>query len=280
MDIHNPHDSFVRSWLSRPDQLEAFLRSYLPADVVSLFDPSTLVIHDGTYIDEEHQKHFSDIAATVDIRRSKAHVYILVEHKSYNDPWALLQILRYMVQTWTRDSKESGSRTLVPIIPILFYHGEAKTIRTSFPELFPPDGAPALKAYQPRFLCDVFNLTTLSDDQIKGPPEQEAALWALKYARTQTEIALRALDRLVQTVGEALLRHPSFKDIELYLMASSEMSPEQIIDKINASITNLYLKEDIMSTAEMLISRGEARGEARGKQEEKPEIARLPPYVD
>ena len=80
--------------------------------------------------------------------------------------------------------------------------------------------------------------------------------------------------------GEAPLKHPSFKDIELYLMASSEMSPEQIIDKINASITNLYLKEDIMSTAEMLISRGEARGEARGKQEEKPEIARLPPYVD
>jgi len=33
------------------------------------------------------------------------------------------------------------------------------------------------------------------------------------------------------------------------------MSPEQIIDKINASITNLYLKEDFMSTAEILIAR-------------------------
>jgi len=33
------------------------------------------------------------------------------------------------------------------------------------------------------------------------------------------------------------------------------MSPEQIIDKINASVTNLYLKEDFMSSAEMLIAR-------------------------
>jgi predicted transposase/invertase (TIGR01784 family) len=276
MDLKTPHDSFVRSFFGRPEHLAPFLELCLPPEVFALLDTNRLVVHDGTYIDDEHQKHFSDISATVGLRSpdhdgqavaTDAQVYILVEHKSSNDPWALLQILRYMVQTWTRDSKAKGTKTLVPIIPILFYHGKQPKIRTKLDELFDSHLPPALRDYQPRFLCEVFNLTALPDSAIKGPPEQEAALWAMKYARTQTDLALRALDRLVETVGDALLKTPGFKDIELYLLASTEQTPEAIIDHINTIIRNHFLKEDIMSTAELLIQKGEARGKLEGKLE-------------
>jgi hypothetical protein len=184
-----------------------------------------------------------------------------------------LQILRYMVQTWTRDSKAKGTKTLLPIIPILFYHGKQPKIHTKLEELFDRQLPLALRDYQPRFLCEVFNLTALPDNAIKGPPEQEAALWAMKYARTQTDLALRAIDRLVDTVGEALLKAPGFKDIELYLLASAEQTPEAIIDHINTIIRNHFLKEDIVSTAELLIQKGVREGEARGKLEGKLEVA-------
>lgn len=92
-------------------------------------------------------------------------------------------------------------------------------------------------------------------------------MWAMKYARIQTDLALRALDRLAETVGEALLKTPSSKDIELYLLASAEQTPEAIIDHINIIIRNHFLKEDIVSTAELLIQKGIREGEARGKLE-------------
>ena len=110
----------------------------------------------------------------------------------------------------------------------------------------------------------------------------------------QTDLALRALDRLAQTVGEVLLKHPSFKDIEMYLMASAELTPEAIIDRIQTIIHNHFLREDIVSTAELLIekgklegrleglregeargeARGEVRGEVRGKLQARLEVAR------
>jgi len=274
MDLYHPHDSFVRSWLGHPDQLAGFLELCLPPAVFALLDTTSIRIHNGTYIDQEHRQHFSDIAATVDMAGTKAQVYVLVEHKSWNDPWALLQILRYMVQTWTRDCKEPGPYCLVPIIPVLFYHGPQPRIRTRFPELFASGLPPVLNPYQPRFQCDVLNLTTLPDEEIRGSPEQEAALWAIKYARTQTDLALQALNRLAQAAGEAFFNSPHIKDIEVYLLSSSELRPEEIIDRITAIVTELRLREDVMSTAQMLIAQGITQGEARGEARSKMEIAR------
>ena len=95
----------------------------------------------------------------------------------------------------------------------------------------------------------------------------EAALWAMKYARTQVDLALKAFDRLAASLGKVFIQNPSFREIELYLFASSGLTPEQILDKINKLIHDKFMQEEIMSTAEMLMARGEARGEARGKLE-------------
>ena len=61
MDVHNPHDTFFRSWFSRKDNLANFLITTLPEKIYSLLDPATLTVLDGTYIDKEHREHFSDL---------------------------------------------------------------------------------------------------------------------------------------------------------------------------------------------------------------------------
>ena len=156
---------------------------------------------------------------------------------------------------------------LCPILPILFYHGKSKQIPTDFELLFAKNLPKELENYIPRFLCEIFNLTSLPDNQLEGPPELEAALWAMKYARTQVDLALKAFDRLAASLGKVFIQNPSFREIELYLFASSGLTPEQILDKINKLIHDKFMQEEIMSTAEMLMARGEARGEARGKLE-------------
>jgi len=264
MEVHQTHDKFFRSWFSRKENLANFLETALPTEVYVLLDTSTLAVNDGTFIDEEHREHFSDLSASVLLNGTNAKIYILVEHKSYSDRWALLQILRYMIQTWSSDTKETPSSPLVPILPVLFYHGETKVIPERFSRLFPADYPEVLKVYQPEFLCQVFNLTTTPDSSLRGPPEMEAALWALKYSRTQIDMALRAFNRLAETMGRIFVDQPAFKEIELYLLSSSGLTAEELLDKINYLLTNTYLKEDFMSTAENLIAHGEARGEARG----------------
>lgn len=55
------------------------------------------------HVDERHRDQLSDIAATAKLEGRDARIYVLVKHKSYRDPSALLQIIRYMVQAWSRD---------------------------------------------------------------------------------------------------------------------------------------------------------------------------------
>ncbi len=266
-EVHHPHDKFFKTWFSRPENLIPFLETALPTDVFKHLDVSTLDISDGTFIDEEHREHFSDLSASVQIKGRKARLYILVEHKSYADKWALLQILRYMVQTWTRDARTEAAVPLVPIIPILFYHGETKSIVTDFSSLFGAGYPETLGAYRPDFQCEIFNLTTRPDSELEELPQLSAALWVMKYARTQTDLALRALSRLAGTMDRMARNDPAFKEIELYLLASSSLTPEDLINTINQLLTDNWLKEDIMSTAEMLIAQGISQGISLGKAE-------------
>ncbi|NNM66710.1 MAG: Rpn family recombination-promoting nuclease/putative transposase [Spirochaetales bacterium] len=267
MELQKPHDHFFRSFYAHPGRLAALLELTLPSEVYNLLDVTTLSLKDGTWIDEGHSEHSADLAATVQIKGQLVHLYVLVEHKSYSDRWALLQILRYMVQTWSLDSKDQPSAPLQPIIPILFYHGEAKKVSDRFSQLFHEAIPSELRPYRPEFLCDVYNLTMQPDSSFRGPPEQQAALWAMKYARTQVDLALRAWDRLAKTAGRVLLENPAFKEIELYLMSASSMTAEELLDTINRHLKETYLKEELMSTAELLIAKGEMKGRQEGKLE-------------
>ena len=271
MAVHNPHDKFFKSWFSQPVNLIPLLQASLPADVFALMDTGSLVVSSDTFVDLENREHFSDLSANIRVNGLDARIYILVEHKSYNDQWALLQILRYMVQTWTRDSRAKPARPLLPILPILFYHGESKVIVTEFTGLFATGYPEILKRYRPEFQCGIFNLTAMPDESLQGPPQFEAALWAMKYARTQVKLVLKALNRLARTLGSVMRDNPAFHEIEMYILSSSDRTPEELVDMINRLLTDIWLKEDMMSTAEMLIARGEARGKAEGKAEGKTE---------
>ena len=77
-------------------------------------------------------------------------VYVLVEHKSYSDSEAVLQMLSYMVRIWQRHVNGKGNegrtaraaraRTLPPIIPLLAYSGTRPwTGPTNFADMFATD---------------------------------------------------------------------------------------------------------------------------------------------
>ncbi len=151
---------------------------------------------------------------------------------------------------------------LTPIVPILFYHGEALKQTERFEEMFPDDLPEVVSSYVPPFRCEVLNLTASEISDLSVSLQTQAALWAMKYSRTEFSLALEALERLVKTLGHNFLQSADFKSIEVYLFSSSTLSRAELIDLINQRITDSFLGEEIMTTAQALIKEGKAQGEA------------------
>lgn len=88
-------------------------------------------------LDEELQQYFSDLLFRVSLQTGRdAYVYVLLEHKSYVERFAALQLLRYKVEIWEQahaeakaaanPQKRSAVRKLPPIFPLIVYHGTRK----------------------------------------------------------------------------------------------------------------------------------------------------------
>ena len=142
MSLHSntPHNNSAKRFFTDLLLVREFLALNLPQALAKMLDLSTLQIIDGEFVDENHRSHQSDILYQVDtISGSPIILYILIEHKSNPDKWAVLQLLRYMLNKWEQDVG-NGADQLIPIVPILFYHGQTEWgYPTNFQDYFPQD---------------------------------------------------------------------------------------------------------------------------------------------
>ncbi len=179
-ELSNPHDRFFKAIFSRRDVARDFLSHYLPTEVISSFNLTSLETIKDTFVDHDLQTHFSDLLYKVSLHNkdSDAYIYILFEHKSYSDPLTAFQLLRYMVRIWEHTGKQH--KNFSPIFPVVIYHGRtAWNIPTDFQSLF--ELPEALISFLPNYnywLCD---LSRYSDEEIKGDIILRVTLLLLKY---------------------------------------------------------------------------------------------------
>ena len=94
--LNNPHDHFFRNSFSYPDVSVPFFQRYLRTEVREGLDFTTLAMAPGSFVDARLADHHTDLLFS--IRRQDglpARLFLLLEHKSYNTPWAGLQLLDY-----------------------------------------------------------------------------------------------------------------------------------------------------------------------------------------
>jgi predicted transposase/invertase (TIGR01784 family) len=124
-EINNPHDKFFKKVFSTKSNAEEFLLHYLPADVAAHFDLKSLEYVKESFVDKHLAEYFSDLLCQVNIKDgSFGYVYLLFEHKSYQEPLAAFHVLRYMVKIWELWLKEKVGHRFPIIIPMIVYHGE------------------------------------------------------------------------------------------------------------------------------------------------------------
>jgi predicted transposase/invertase (TIGR01784 family) len=282
MEIHRAHDRFFRSFFSEPRHLQFLIRKALPAEVTAALDLNSLTLEPGTWIDRNNREHLSDLAASVDIvGHCSGKVYILVEHKSYRDPAAVLQLLRYMVQMWSAEMKSGGKIPLTPVIPVLLYHGPAGGVVESFSDLFPRELPEALKRYQVTFGAEIFDLPTTRVETLWGNPASRAALWLMRTIRRGAVEAFTELQAVLEG-AEDRLSNEEYEALSMYLYETGELSAEELIGKIELLVHQGRIREGLLTTAEQLRKKGFEegeelgirKGEEAGRYRERTELAR------
>lgn len=138
--IRSAHDKCFKSFFSREEVVNDFIRFYIPNEIQRHMDLSSLHISMTGFISREMKEYFSDVLATLKLIDSpdSLNIYFLYEHKSYPDWFARVQMLNYEIQKWIDLKKNNQLGSHLPvIIPVLIYNGTDKwKISTQFEDYF------------------------------------------------------------------------------------------------------------------------------------------------
>ena len=165
-DPHHPHDKFFKAVFKQPEHVQEILEAVAPEALLRALQLHTLRVTDASFVDEQLAEHFADIVLHCDTADSNPSAYIsmLLEHKSYVPAFVPLQLMRYQQNGWTQQVRQPTPMP-VPILPVLFYHGEETWPMKFWPEYL-HGWNNAFEPYTPRGGYILVDLSELSDERI------------------------------------------------------------------------------------------------------------------
>ena len=263
------HDALLKSVFSIPVHAQSLLRDQLPKEIVKLLADNPPKIVGDSFVNENLRQSQADLLMEVEMASGEPSlVYVLVEHKSYSDGEAALQMLSYMVRIWQRhvDGREDGkgkegraarARTLPPIIPLLAYSGTRPwTGPTNFADMFATDDPNLIFLRGPDLI--VREWAQMSPEKLSRDPIPRAGLLTL------TGRGLANFDE----IDEALLDNPVLQDqfVEYIRNTSTGETREELERKLAAAKPEQ--KEGVLGRMmEKLKAEGRVEGEAKGRVE-------------
>lgn len=277
------HDALFRHVFAQSEHAVSLLRGALPADVAAAIDWPSLRLVAGTSVDEGLRDRHADLLFAAQIGDAPALLYVLVEHKSADEPLTAFQLLRYVVRAFDRWlAAHPGATALPPIAPLVVHHGPRPWAGArSVGELVAFDGMPAaaaaaLRPLQPdlRFLLD--DLATTPEAALR---EREAtvlhrlALLLLQFLpSTEPPDPVAVVDRW-RGLFQAVWAHPDGRAAVYALF--SYLARRLDVDAERFAAAGAHIHEGARQMGRSLADRlheqgmalGEARGEARGKAE-------------
>lgn len=123
--IHDIHDRTFKSAMADIRVAREFFELYLPKNILSLIDLETLRLNQNSYVDEDLQSSSSDVLYQVRLKDKKiGYIYVLCEHQSSVDSLMPLRLWGYLIRIWNDIIKQTGSKHLPLVFPLVFYHGK------------------------------------------------------------------------------------------------------------------------------------------------------------
>src|SRR5688572_1474284 len=120
IEIHQPHDSFVKYILSDIEIARELIKVHMPADIVKRADWESLQLTNRSLVTEELKQYHSDVVYKCTVDNEQAYVYVLVEHQSTPDALLSFRMLEYTVLLMRQHVKE-GHKKLPIVLNLCIY---------------------------------------------------------------------------------------------------------------------------------------------------------------
>ena len=165
LDIDKPHDSLFKKVFRDIENTKDFLRSYLPKDLSQRVDFDSMNISGTEKDDNKYKTSHFDMSVECKLDGIDSKIYIIFEHKSYQDSMTIMQIMKYCMLIW-EDELKANKKELTPIIPFIFYHGNKEfKLHNNFKDYFKISDE--LKKYLMSFEMVIFDTSKVTNEDIK-----------------------------------------------------------------------------------------------------------------
>ncbi|MDP5172253.1 MAG: Rpn family recombination-promoting nuclease/putative transposase, partial [Bacteroidia bacterium] len=262
--IRQLHDRFFKAIFSAPAQAIGLIKGCLPKRLQQDLDWSSLMLDPNSYIDDRLKEYYSDLVFRCQFRGGEpVNVVFLLEHKSFVSTFPYLQLLRYMASIWEQQ-RHHGADKMVPVIPIILYHGKGTWDESPFESYFalPPDQQ--VEEYLPAFTYLLVNLKTTQDQEIQERFEDlvvSRGLLLMKYIFSPELID--HLEDVFEGLKNAVANQ---RDVEIvrifirYIYYFDNTKAKLVMQKVEELLSDWPYMEG--SIADMLIKQGKAEGKA------------------
>jgi len=263
-DITNPHDAFFKLMFGDIEVAQDFLQNYLPTEIAKAVDLKHLTKENNSYIDEQFKESFTDMLYKTKINGKDGYIYFLFEHKSYQDPLVILQLLKYIVRIWEEKYDRKTNRLPI-VIPMVIYHGENKwNVQTKLMNLIKGiDELPEeTKKYIPSYEYEVYDLSPSAQMGIVGMALTKAVL---EVMRAVVITDMGKFREWMRKIFEEIRDFPEekferFVDASIrYILSVREDASIEVIETEAREILS-GRSEAIMSVAEKLRNEGRLEG--------------------
>ncbi len=285
--LPQPHDRMFEYVFKEKETAASMLKEYLPVKIRNKLNFRSLKISNDTFLDKRLKDYFSDLLYEIKLKSSYKAVliYILFEHKSREEWFTCLQLLKYLVRIWEQFLKQNKEAKYLPvIIPLVIYHGKSKwELSKRFISLF--EDTTDLEEYIPDFGFNLYDISHMPDEDIQGTPLLKIFLTTFKYIYSpELRNKLWDIFKLFLELSDKTKVSEYLEVLLRYLFNSpGEFNKEELHEQVTS-----ILEEggDIMQTiAQQLREEGIKIGEKNmqtiaqqlkkeGKKEEKLNIAR------
>lgn len=170
--LFNPHDKFFKAIMEEKNTAIAFLNKFLPQTLKELLLIEELEYIKTSFVTPDLEESFADVVFRIPLRSKKGEsifVSVIIEHKSYADELACIQLLGYLAGSYQKQIK--SRKPLEIVIPILYYHGKERWQIPDMNQLF-KSSPEYLKKYLPNFNILFVDLLSLNENSIETLTDQ------------------------------------------------------------------------------------------------------------
>ena len=119
--VYNQHDQFFKTGFSKKTFAKELLFLIFSKEERKAYDLNKIQLEKGSFPDDAR----ADLVLSVPLKNkpeNKIRIFILIEHKSQYDVKLFYQLFRYLTFLIQKSLMETGK--IVPVIPVVFYHGK------------------------------------------------------------------------------------------------------------------------------------------------------------